>query len=81
MKLNIVLAGGGTAGHVNPLLAVAQEIKRIEPTANITVVGTKVGLEYRLVPEAGFELFTIDKVPFPRSINASTFTFTFRWLK
>ncbi|MDO4913577.1 MAG: UDP-N-acetylglucosamine--N-acetylmuramyl-(pentapeptide) pyrophosphoryl-undecaprenol N-acetylglucosamine transferase [Bifidobacteriaceae bacterium] len=56
-------------------------MKRLEPTANITVVGTKVGLEYRLVPEAGFELFTIDKVPFPRSINASTFTFPFRWLK
>lgn len=49
---HIVLAGGGTAGHVNPLLAVAGAIRDIEPTAQVTVIGTAVGLEKDLVPEA-----------------------------
>ena len=64
---HIVLAGGGTAGHVNPLLAVAHVIRELEPDADIAVVGTVVGLEHDLVPQAGFELETIEKVPFPRS--------------
>ena len=41
---NIVLAGGGTAGHVNPLLSVADAIRRIEPDAGLSVIGTAVGL-------------------------------------
>ena len=53
---HIVLAGGGTAGHVNPLLAVAHVIRELEPDADIAVVGTVVGLEHDLVPQAGFEL-------------------------
>lgn len=47
---HIVLAGGGTAGHVNPLLAVAHVIRELEPDADIAVVGTVVGLEHDLVP-------------------------------
>ena len=58
---HIVLAGGGTAGHVNPLLAVAHVIRELEPEADIAVVGTAVGLERDLVPQAGFELETIEK--------------------
>ena len=57
---HIVLAGGGTAGHVNPLLAVAHVIRELEPEADIAVVGTAVGLERDLVPQAGFELETIE---------------------
>ena len=49
---HIVLAGGGTAGHVNPLLAVAHVIRELEPEADIAVVGTAVGLERDLVPQA-----------------------------
>ena len=62
---HIVLAGGGTAGHVNPLLAVAGAIRELEPAAQVTVIGTAVGLEKDLVPQAGYELDTIEKVPFP----------------
>lgn len=77
--LSIVLAGGGTAGHVNPLLSIASAIRARRPEARLTVIGTKVGLEARLVPAAGFPLETIEKVPFPRRLNAAAFAFPFRW--
>lgn len=76
--VNIVLAGGGTAGHVNPLLAIAKAISEQEPTASINVIGTAVGLEHTLVPQAGYPLQTIEKVPFPRSITPQTFLFPFK---
>lgn len=61
-----LLAGGGTAGHVNPLLAVADRLRATEPDATILVLGTAEGLEARLVPERGYELLTIERLPFPR---------------
>lgn len=61
-----LLAGGGTAGHVNPLLAVADALREREPEATVLVLGTAEGLESRLVPERGYELLIVDKVPFPR---------------
>ncbi|WEV63589.1 UDP-N-acetylglucosamine--N-acetylmuramyl-(pentapeptide) pyrophosphoryl-undecaprenol N-acetylglucosamine transferase [Bifidobacterium sp. ESL0732] len=76
---HIVLAGGGTAGHVNPLLSVASAIKRQDPQAGISVIGTDVGLERDLVPQAGFELDTIAKVPFPRRPNMQALRFPGRW--
>ena len=80
-EINIVLAGGGTAGHVNPLLAVADALKTLEPKANISVIGTEVGLEKNLVPEAGYELDTIEKVPFPRKPNIDALKFPIRWIR
>jgi UDP-N-acetylglucosamine--N-acetylmuramyl-(pentapeptide) pyrophosphoryl-undecaprenol N-acetylglucosamine transferase len=61
-----LLAGGGTAGHVNPLLALADEIMAREADATVIALGTEEGLESRLVPEHGTELVTIPKLPFPR---------------
>ena len=75
----IVLAGGGTAGHVNPLLAVANAIRDLDPSAQIGVIGTEVGLEHDLVPQAGFELETIEKVPFPRRLNMAALRFPADW--
>ena len=61
-----LLAGGGTAGHVNPMLAMADELRRRDPAAQIVCVGTVEGLESTLVPARGFELVTIPRIPFPR---------------
>ncbi|MCI1983174.1 MAG: UDP-N-acetylglucosamine--N-acetylmuramyl-(pentapeptide) pyrophosphoryl-undecaprenol N-acetylglucosamine transferase [Bifidobacteriaceae bacterium] len=78
--LSVVLAGGGTAGHVNPLLSIASAIRMLRPDAHITVIGTQKGLEARLVPAAGFDLKTINKVPFPRRPNLDALKFPARWI-
>ena len=70
---SVVLAGGGTAGHVNPLLAVADEIRRRNPDAQIKVLGTKEGLEADLVPARGYELWPVPKVPLPRKPSLAFF--------
>ena len=70
-----LLAGGGTGGHVNPLLAVADRIRDREPDATVLVLGTKEGLESRLVPARGYELLTIARLPFPRKPNAAALRF------
>src|SRR5690625_3702078 len=74
----VLLAGGGTAGHVNPLLAVALELQRRRPAAELLVLGTATGLEQRLVPAAGFELVEIPRVPFPRRPSGDMLRFPAR---
>lgn len=74
-----LLAGGGTAGHVNPLLAVADRLRERDPDANVVVLGTAEGLESRLVPARGYDLLTIAKVPFPRRPNRQAVTFPSRF--
>ena len=63
---SVLLAGGGTAGHVNPLLAVADEIRATSPGASVTVLGTREGLEADLVPARGYPLAVVPRVPLPR---------------
>ena len=57
--LSVVIAGGGTGGHVYPGVAVAQEIRRRVPGAAVSFAGTSRGLESRIVPREGFELDVI----------------------
>jgi UDP-N-acetylglucosamine--N-acetylmuramyl-(pentapeptide) pyrophosphoryl-undecaprenol N-acetylglucosamine transferase len=74
-----LFAGGGTAGHVNPLLATADRLREREPDAEVLVLGTAEGLEARLVPERGYELVTVPKLPFPRRPNGDALRFPRRW--
>lgn len=64
--VSVVLAGGGTTGHVAPLLATAEALLRRDPRTRVTVLGTAEGLESRLVPAAGLELRVLPRVPLPR---------------
>lgn len=62
----VLLAGGGTAGHVNPMLALADALRRRHPGAPVLALGTAEGLESRLVPARGYELSVVPRVPLPR---------------
>ncbi len=79
--VSVVLAGGGTAGHVSPLLAIARALVDSRPDARITAVGTEAGMETRLVPDAGFELRTIDRVPLPRRPSIDLLKLPVRFLR
>jgi UDP-N-acetylglucosamine--N-acetylmuramyl-(pentapeptide) pyrophosphoryl-undecaprenol N-acetylglucosamine transferase len=68
--MSVVLAGGGTAGHIEPALALADALRRADPRIEITCLGTERGLETRLVPLRGYELALIPAVPLPRSMTA-----------
>jgi len=76
--ITYLLAGGGTAGHVNPLLAVADRLRE-RGGASVLVLGTAEGLESRLVPARGYDLLVVDKVPFPRRPNRAALAFPFRF--
>ncbi|MEJ2857901.1 MULTISPECIES: undecaprenyldiphospho-muramoylpentapeptide beta-N-acetylglucosaminyltransferase [unclassified Saccharothrix] len=62
----VVVAGGGTAGHIEPALALADAVKRLRPDARIVALGTERGLENKLVPARGYPLELIPPVPMPR---------------
>ncbi len=68
--VSVLLAGGGTAGHTSPLLATADALRRLDPTVEITCLGTPRGLETTVVPAAGYTLELIPPVPMPRKPNA-----------
>ena len=67
---SVVLAGGGTAGHVSPLLALADTLRERHPGLTVDVLGTEAGLEADLVPARGYHLTPIPKVPMPRRPGA-----------
>ncbi|GAA0359385.1 undecaprenyldiphospho-muramoylpentapeptide beta-N-acetylglucosaminyltransferase [Microbispora corallina] len=70
----MVLAGGGTAGHIEPALALADALREQDPSIGITCLGTERGLETRLVPARGYELALVPAVPLPRSITPQLLT-------
>ncbi|ODQ87014.1 undecaprenyldiphospho-muramoylpentapeptide beta-N-acetylglucosaminyltransferase [Mycolicibacterium flavescens] len=67
--ISVLLAGGGTAGHVEPAMAVADALTALDPQVRITALGTERGLETRLVPERGYHLELITPVPLPRKLT------------
>ncbi len=72
--MSVVLAGGGTAGHIEPALALADALRRADPAIPIICLGTARGLETRLVPLRGYELELIPAVPLPRSLTPKLLT-------
>jgi len=67
--MKIVFAGGGTAGHIEPALAVARLWRQNHPGDELQFIGTASGLENQLVPAAGFKLTHIPKVVIPRKLS------------
>ncbi|WP_042439231.1 UDP-N-acetylglucosamine--N-acetylmuramyl-(pentapeptide) pyrophosphoryl-undecaprenol N-acetylglucosamine transferase [Streptacidiphilus albus] len=71
--LSVVIGAGGTGGHIYPGLALAEALRRLEPRAVISFVGTERGLETRLIPEAGYRLHTVDMIPFDPALGLRRF--------
>ena len=70
---SVLVVGGGTAGHIEPALAVGEAVIAMDPTARVTAVGTPRGLETEIVPRRGVPLELVDPVPLPRKINGDLF--------
>ena len=67
--MKVLLAGGGTAGHINPALAIAGYIKNKRNDAEFLFIGNRGGMEQRLVPQAGFDIKSITISGFKRSFS------------
>lgn len=74
--ISVVIAGGGTAGHIEPALAVGEALRE-RHGARITALGTEKGLERDIIPARGVDLSLITPVPIPRKINAQLFKLPF----
>ncbi|MBR1779720.1 MAG: undecaprenyldiphospho-muramoylpentapeptide beta-N-acetylglucosaminyltransferase [Clostridia bacterium] len=71
--MKVVFAGGGTAGHINPAIAIANYIKTKEPNADIIYIGAKGGMEEYLVEKAGYKFIGIKVTGFSRKLNLQGF--------
>jgi UDP-N-acetylglucosamine--N-acetylmuramyl-(pentapeptide) pyrophosphoryl-undecaprenol N-acetylglucosamine transferase len=72
--MRVVLAGGGSAGHIEPALALADALREADKGIQVTCLGTERGLETRLVPLRGYDLELIPAVPLPRSVTPALLT-------
>ncbi len=67
--MKAVFAAGGTAGHINPALAIADKMKSLFPDTEILFIGTPLGMEARLVKKAGYEFAPVEMEGFQRKLN------------
>ena len=79
--MRVIIAAAGTAGHINPGLAIANEIKKQEKNSKIIFIGTTRGLENDLVPRAGYELKTIDAYGLSKKISIDNIKKMYKTLK
>lgn len=72
--MKVLLAAGGSAGHVEPALTVADTLRDEDPSVEIVALGTERGIESTLVPDRGYRLITVPAYPFPRRVNRQAVT-------
>ncbi len=82
MKINrVIISGGGTGGHIFPAIAIANEIKRRNPEAEILFVGALGKMEMEKVPQAGYKIIGLPIVGFQRKFTFANFLLPFKILK
>lgn len=79
--MRVLLTGGGTAGHINPAIAIANYIKEREPESEFLFVGTERGLEKTLVPKCGYNIKFIDVMGLKRSLSIENFKVLINYIK
>ena len=79
--MRVLLTGGGTAGHINPAIAIAQQIKKQEPSSEILFVGTPNGMEATLVKKAGFAFASVEVQGIHRKLTAKNIVRNIKALK
>ncbi len=79
--MKVIIAAAGTAGHINPGIAIANKIKEENPKAEIIFIGTMRGIENDLVPRAGYELKTIEAYGIQKRINIQNIKNFFKTIK
>ena len=67
--MRIIITGGGTGGHIYPALAFLKYLEKVEPDTEVLYIGTKKGLEAKIVPQAGIKLKTVDIQGLRRSLS------------
>ena len=79
-NVKVLLTGGGTGGHIYPAIVIADEIRRLNPSAQILFVGTRRGLESKVVPRLGYEIKYIDVRFFIRRLTLKNFVTVYKAL-
>lgn len=79
--MRLMVAGGGTGGHIYPALALIEQLQRVEPETEVLYVGTTRGLENQIVPKAGIELRTMEMQGFKRSLSLDNFKTIYLFMK
>ncbi|TCZ69916.1 undecaprenyldiphospho-muramoylpentapeptide beta-N-acetylglucosaminyltransferase [Flaviaesturariibacter aridisoli] len=81
MSKRIIIAGGGTGGHIFPALAIANALKQLEPTVEILFVGARGKMEMEKVPQAGYPIKGLDIAGFNRSSLLKNIWLPFKLVK
>ncbi|MBO5478336.1 MAG: glycosyltransferase [Clostridia bacterium] len=79
--MRVIIAAAGTAGHINPGIAIANKIKKEKPSSEIMFLGTDRGLENDLVPRAGYELETIEAYGLSKNLTLQSIKNNLKTLK
>ena len=64
-KIQIIISGGGTGGHIYPAISIANALQKIDPELRIAFIGARDRLESQIVPQYGFQFFPISAAGFP----------------
>jgi UDP-N-acetylglucosamine--N-acetylmuramyl-(pentapeptide) pyrophosphoryl-undecaprenol N-acetylglucosamine transferase len=81
MGKRVIIAGGGTGGHIFPAIAIANALKKMEPSIEILFVGAKGRMEMEKIPEAGYKIKGLDIAGFNRSSLIKNFSLPFKLIK
>ncbi|RAJ98016.1 UDP-N-acetylglucosamine-N-acetylmuramylpentapeptide N-acetylglucosamine transferase [Larkinella arboricola] len=78
MPKRVIISGGGTGGHIYPAIAIANELKTIDPTVEILFVGAEGKMEMEKVPRAGYQIIGLPVVGIKRQLTAENLAFPFK---